>query len=109
MHTIHKLVAMVFLSYKPNGFKIVVDHINSDKSDNKASNLQIITQRENCSKDKKGYSSKYIGVSRHKKANKWVSKIRISGKSKYLGLFNSEKVAAAVYQYELKIINHEPT
>jgi hypothetical protein len=51
--TVHKLMAIVFLNHKPQGNKIVVDHVNNIKNDNRLENLQIISQRLNCSKDKK--------------------------------------------------------
>ena len=94
---VHKLVAMVFLNHKPNGYKIIVDHINNIKTDNRLENLQLITQRENSSKDRKNTSSKYIGVCWDKKSKKWQSSIRINGKKKYLGYFKNEKIASAVY------------
>ena len=57
----HQLVAIVFLNHRPNGMNGVVDHKNKIKYDNRLSNLQIITNRHNCSKDRKG-SSIYRGV-----------------------------------------------
>jgi len=98
---IHQLVAMAFLNHKPNGMKIVVDHIDNDKDNNKLSNLQLISHRKNTSKDKNG-ASKYTGVSKFKKGNKWVAHIRINSKSKYLGLFNCELAAAHAYNKALK-------
>jgi ribosomal protein L15E len=72
---------MAFLNHTPCGYKIVVDHIdNNIKTDNRLENLQLITQRENVSKDIKNTSSKYIGVCWHKKAKKWRSSIQINGK-----------------------------
>lgn len=100
---IHQLMAITFLGHKTNGCKTVVDHINSIKTDNRLENLQLISQRKNSSKDKKG-TSKYTGVSWNKNALKWLSQIYIKGKIKRLGLFKTEKVAAAVYQYELSKI-----
>jgi hypothetical protein len=44
---IHQLVAMTFLNHIPCGHKLVVDHINEDKSDNRVENLQVITNKEN--------------------------------------------------------------
>lgn len=44
---IHQLVAMEHLGHTVCGFKLVVDHINDIKTDNRIENLQIITQREN--------------------------------------------------------------
>ncbi len=84
--------------------KIVVDHINNDPLNNKLYNLQLITQRENVSKDKKG-TSKYTGGSWSKTANKWTSNIRINGKIKHLGFYIKEKEAAQAYQKELTKIN----
>jgi hypothetical protein len=48
---IHKLVAMAFFNHAPNGYKIVVDHIDNNKENNRVDNLQLITNRENSSKD----------------------------------------------------------
>ena len=98
---VHKLVAMAFLNHTPCGYKIVVDHINNIKTDNRLENLQLITQRENVSKDIKNTSSKYIGVCWDKKSKKWRSKIQINGSTKNLGHFKNEKIAHAVYLYTL--------
>lgn len=97
------LVAKAFLNHKPNGGKIVVDHINNIKTNDKLYNLQVITQRENTTKDKKG-TSKYAGVYWHKKSKKWDSRIQINGKIKYLGAYKSEQKASQAYQNELKNI-----
>lgn len=45
--SIHQLVAMAFLGHEPCGHKVVVDHINENKLDNRIENLQIITNKEN--------------------------------------------------------------
>jgi CRISPR/Cas system CMR-associated protein Cmr3 (group 5 of RAMP superfamily) len=98
---VHKLVAITFLNHKPNGFIEVVDHINTDKTDNRISNLQLITQRENLSKDRQvGYSSR-VGVTWHKQNKKWMAQIRRNGKKKFLGYYDCELDAAAAYQNEL--------
>lgn len=102
---VHQLVAEAFLDHKPCGHKIVVDHINNVSIDNTLVNLQLISQRENLSKDKKGGTSKYVGVHWCKKYKKWRSKIHINEKVKHLGYFNSEKEAAQAYQDELNKLN----
>lgn len=99
---VHQLVAMAFLNHNPCGFELVVDHINNIKTDNRLENLQLISVRENTSKDKKGGTSKYIGVTFHKLTNKWQSCIYINGKYKHLGLFINEKDAHLTYQKALK-------
>ena len=100
---IHILVAMVFLGHVPDGHKIVVDHIDNNKLNNNLTNLQLITHRENISKDKKNGTSKYKGVYLEKNANKWRSQILIDSKKKHLGLFTSEEDAHEAYQKALKI------
>jgi|LakMenE01Jun11ns_1017448.scaffolds.fasta_scaffold9613427_1 NUMOD4 motif./AP2 domain./HNH endonuclease. len=105
--TIHSLVSMAFLNHKPNKtHEIVIDHINNLKTDNRLENLQLITNRLNCSKDKKGYSSKFAGVCWDKQYNKWRAKIRIKTKQKFLGLFRCELKAAMAYQKALQTINN---
>lgn len=100
--TVHTLVAMVFLNHKPDGTnKICVDHINNIKTDNRLVNLQLISQRENTSKDKKNGTSKYVGVCWKKSKNKFEAQIKVDGKNKYLGLFTDEHEAHLVYQKAL--------
>ena len=104
---VHQLVAMAFLNHTPCGHKMVVDHIDNDKLNNRVDNLQITTVRHNSSKDKKGGTSKYQGVYWDKGTNKWASKIRINYKAKFLGRFDTEIEASEAYQNELNnIINN---
>ena len=101
---IHQLIAMAFLGHTPCGHKIVVDHINNNPLDNRLDNLQLITQRENSSKDRRGGSSQYIGVSWSKAAKKWVTFIFIDNKKEYLGLFKKELDAANAHKERLNKI-----
>lgn len=102
--TVHQLVAMAFLKHRRNGSKIVVDHIDNSPLNNRLDNLQLISNRENLSKDKKGCSSKYVGVCWNKRDEKWQSQIWINGKIKYLGYFDSELEAHQTYQDKLKTL-----
>ena len=103
--TVHQLVAITFLNHKPDGYKIQVDHINREKLDNRLENLQLLNSREHSTKDRKvGGSSKYVGVNWHKSSNKWIAKIWVDGKSKYLGLFEDEYEAHLAYQSALKVL-----
>ena len=99
---VHVLVAMAFLKHKPCGHKLVVDHKNNINTDNRLENLQITSQRHNASKDRKGYSSQYVGVYWHKPAQKWVAQIQIKDKRKNLGLFDDEYKAHLAYQKALR-------
>tara|TARA_R110000744_G_scaffold7342_1_gene25273 strand:+ start:11992 stop:12486 length:495 start_codon:yes stop_codon:yes gene_type:complete len=100
----HQLVANAFLNHINCGHKIVVDHIDNNPKNNRLDNLQLISSRENHSKDKfrKGKTSKYTGVWWCKKQGKWRSAIRIDGKRKYLGSFVEEEDAAQAYQDKLR-------
>lgn len=106
---VHKLVALAFLNHKPSGHKIVIDHIDSNKNNNSLDNLQLISNRENVVKGKitKSSSSKYIGVSWSKKANKWTAQIKINGGYKYLGYYSNELDACNAYQKALQALQSE--
>ena len=99
---VHQLVAMSFLGHKPCGMSLIIDHINDNQLDNRIENLQIVTQRFNARKTQGKYSSQYKGVSWNKEKNKWVTKIHINKKSKFLGLFENEYDAHLAYQNALK-------
>jgi hypothetical protein len=98
----HQLVAMAFLGHKPNGYNLVVDHINDDKLDNRVENLQLVTNRFNVYKTQGDYSSQYKGVYWDKQCNKWISNIKINKKKHYLGLFENEYDAHLAYQNALQ-------
>ena len=104
---VHQLVAITFLGHIQNDTtEIVVDHINNNPLDNRLENLQLISQRENVSKDRKNGASKYTGVFWDKQKNKWISKICINEKIIYLGCFNTEEEASKYYQNALKSIEN---
>ena len=102
-YRIHQLMAIAFLNHTSNGHKLIVDHIDNNPLNNNLDNLQIITQRQNSLKDKKG-TSKHAGVSWCKTRQKWLAQISLNGKNKHLGYYTNEKQAADAYQYELKKI-----
>ena len=100
----HQLVAMAFLNHVPCGHKLIVNHKNFIRQDNRAENLELDTARNNTNKKHLKSSSEYTGVSWKKSHEKWQAAIHINGKSKYLGLFACELKAAYAYQTELKRI-----
>ena len=79
--TIAQVVAIAFLNHKPNGHTLVVDHINGDRTDDRACNLRIVTNRENNSScyrsDRDSLSSRFTGVYWRKKDKKMVSTNKI--------------------------------
>lgn len=77
-----------------------VDHINGNSLDNRRQNLRLATRQQNCfNSDKSGMnkSSRYKGVSILRRLNKWQAAIVINGRKRYLGLYESEVVAAEIY------------
>lgn len=90
--SIYQLVAITFLNHIPNGYKIVVDHIDNNKLNDRLDNLQLITARKNTSKDK---STNLTGV--RPQGKKFQSVITISGKTVNLGTFNTPKEANNAY------------
>ena len=101
MFLLHRLIYQAFIDrLLPN---LQIDHIDNNPLNNCIDNLQQVTNRENCSKDKKGVS-KYTGVSWNKNNNKWQVKIYIKKKLLHLGLFTDELEAAEAYQNKLNSI-----
>lgn len=102
--TVHKLVAMAFLGHTPCGYKLVVDHIDSNPLNNNLENLQLISQRENSYRQQGKHSSSYKGVYWSKQLNKWRACITINNKQTHLGCFINEYDAHLAYQNKLKEI-----
>ncbi len=101
---IHIMVCESFLNHKTCGFKMVIDHIDSNKQNNNLNNLQIITQRENSSKERTIKSGTPAGV--NKSGKKYMSRITINGFREYLGIFNTPEEASNIYQQKLKQIKN---
>ena len=100
---VHQLVAQSFLNHKRCGYRLVVNHLDFNKTNNNVSNLEIVSARENCNKKHLKSTSQYTGVHWSKNSNKWISRITINGKNKHLGSFNDE--LRAVYAYQKELLN----
>lgn len=99
------LVARSFLNHTSNGYKIIVDHIkNNERTNNSIYNLQLISTRENTSKDNK---NKNIGVSFNNKflhrKNPYEVKLRIGKEKISIGCF--ETIEIANNYYKLAVLN----
>ena len=99
---VHQLVAESFLNHTVSGHKLVVNHVDFNSLNNEVSNLEVITQRLNANQKHMKSSSQYVGVNWSKYSSRWISRIWINGKSKYLGGFKDEIQAHNAYQKELK-------
>lgn len=103
-YRIHHLVADNFLPIKRNGMKLVVDHIDRNKTNNNVENLRIVTQSVNirnsdrCDNAKcrnKIFKSK--GYYYNTKMNKFVVQFKHKKIRYYLGAFDYEEDAAQAY------------
>lgn len=96
MFNVHQLVVMAFLGHIPDGTQtLVVDHINGVRTDNNLSNLQVIRQRVNASKDRIG-TSKYSAVHWNTDAKRWVVRPKVERELRYLGSYKDEDIAGKV-------------
>jgi len=103
-----QIIAMAFLGHEPNGHKLVVDHINGDKSDDRVENLRIVTQRANITtcfrSDRGSFSSGHVGVSWIERHSAWRSIIAHNGVAVRLGEYDTELEASNAYQSALSKI-----
>lgn len=103
-YQVHKIIYAIVYDDYPD----IVDHVDTDRSNNECSNLRKADHSKNAMNRSKasGTSSKYKGVSWHKKNSKWQASVetRISGKRKniYLGQFEIEEDAAKAYDEKAK-------
>lgn len=78
-----------------------IDHIDLDKTNNRFANLREATHRQNQhNRPKRGYTF-------DKRRNAFVAQIRIDGKHKYLGQFNTAAEATAAYNEAAQIYHGE--
>ena len=77
-----------------------IDHINGVPSDNRLCNLREATREENGRnyKTPTTNTSGFKGVSYHRMARKWHSRIRSKGVLISLGYFDSAEAASAAYE-----------
>ena len=82
--------------------KLLGDHKNGNGLDNRRDNLRPSTCQQNLRNGRayRSSSSKFRGVRREKRRNKWVAGIVENGVRIYLGQFELEEEAARAYDTE---------
>ena len=76
--------------------KALVDHKDTDRSNNRWDNLRQATHSQNQWNKRLSLAntSGFKGVSLHKRAGKWQATISLNGKQRHLGYFDSPEQAA---------------
>ena len=100
----HRLVWVMHYGSEPIG---QIDHINGEKTDNRICNLREVTNRQNQYNQRKPRSdnkSGYLGVSKY--GNRWMACIKVDGKTKHIGFFDTPELASEAYK-SAKRIHHE--
>jgi hypothetical protein len=94
---VHRLVAMCHLEDFSNDLQ--VDHIDRNRQNNHVNNLRMATGSQNCHNTikRKNTTSKYKCVHFVKKRNMWQSQVKMNGKLKWLGYYETEEEARNKY------------
>jgi hypothetical protein len=98
---VHHLVSIVFLNHYTKRNNLVIDHKDNIKGNNMLSNLQIITNRNNSSKDSIN-SVGFTGVRKYE--NRFVAQISYKGKILSLGAYDSAEDASKKYKEVVNLI-----
>ncbi|MBR8025222.1 HNH endonuclease [Burkholderia cenocepacia] len=84
-----------------------IDHINGDRTDNRLANLRDVPHAENMQnmRKPKAYSATgLLGVAKFR--GKFRAEIRIDGKKKHLGVFDTAEEAHAAYMSAKRAYHH---
>lgn len=97
LYAAHRIAWYLHTQQDPGTYDI--DHVNGDRSDNRACNLRLATRSQNMINTKKRQAgvSAYKGVSWDSQRSKWRAEIRINGKNKRIGRFDTELEAHLAY------------
>ena len=84
---VHRLIYMMHYGFMPE----FLDHIDGNKLNNKIENLRSATKSEN-NRNKKLYKNNKSGVKGvqwNEPCKKWRAVLKLDGKNKHIGLFNT--------------------
>lgn len=105
---IHRLIYEAHHGKIPKGF--IINHKDKDRTNNRESNLELITQRDNCLHGMIGRqkTSKYPGVHREARTGYWKAMARNGKKKVYIGKFDTEDLAYEAYKQYVSGIEVTP-
>ena len=106
-HRAHRLAWLHFYGSWPEG---VVDHKNGVRTDNRISNLRDVSKTVNGQNQRaatrKNRSTGLLSASLHKRSGKYRADIKVDGRTKFLGNYDSADEAHQAY-LEAKRALHE--
>lgn len=102
-YLLHRVVWCIHYGEWPTA---LVDHKDTDKKNNKISNLRLATSFNNAQNAnlRKDSTSNIKGVSWHKRLNKWQVRVQENGKRAHLGYFDSlEEAKNCAISFRIKL------
>ena len=105
----HRVIYFMATGHDPGSLHI--DHIDTCKTNNRPSNLQLVTNQANqqAKTAQNNNTSGFTGVCFDKRPNKWKAQIKADGKLKHLGLFvNFDDACTARIKAELQFFTIQP-
>lgn len=100
-HAAHRLAWAIEYGRWPAEF---LDHINCDKTDNRLLNLREASPAENTMNKpvRKDSLSGLKGVQLHRETGRWRARIKVNGRSRSLGLYDTPLAASVAYEIAAK-------
>lgn len=92
----HRIVWELLNGDIPGGMQI--DHIDGDRINNNVNNLRLVTNRENHQNQVIHRNGRLFGCYYNKQSRKWQASVRVNGKKKYLGSYDTEQEAHDAYK-----------
>ena len=102
----HRVVWKMAHGVEPLGLD--VDHINGDKSDNRLENLQLLSHRANCSREKTTKSGLPAGVGKTPE-NRYRASIRLGSEYPHIGNYDTPEEASQAYEKALEMYSSGAT
>jgi hypothetical protein len=106
-YLVHRLI---YLLHNPDfNQKLTVDHLNGNTMDNRIENLQAKTHKNNLRNQRIRVTNKSgcMGVRKYS-LTKWRTEIRINGKTKHIGMYDTFEEAVAARRKAEKLHGFHP-
>ena len=98
-HAVAKRMGLIW-----DGVKIIIDHINRNRFDNRRENLRVVNRSENVlNSDRQDNAKGYYYRNYNDRINKWVAFIERKGKKKVKYCYTESEAIAA----RKEMLNHE--